>query len=101
MGLSSELCFLTAVELRGLVRRRDVSVTEVVAAHLDRIGQVNPTLNAIVSLVDDRAREIAGTQDALLAKGTDPGPLACNPQRRSAARSHPRPLPASAQRSGS
>lgn len=76
MGASSELCFLTAVELRGLVRRRDVSVTEVVAAHLERIGQVNPTLNAIVSLVDDRAREIAGTQDALLAKGKDPGPLA-------------------------
>ncbi|MEE9254895.1 MAG: amidase [Pseudomonadales bacterium] len=71
----SELCFLTAVELQGLVRRREVSVTEVVDAHLDRIGEVNPTLNAIVTLVDERAREIAQRQDAMLARGHNPGPL--------------------------
>ena len=71
----SELCFLTAVELQGLVRRREVSVAEVVEAHLDRIAEVNPPLNAIVTLVDERAREVAQRQDAMLARGQDPGPL--------------------------
>ena len=37
-----DLCFLTAVELADRIRRRDVSVTEVVRAHLAQIERVNP-----------------------------------------------------------
>src|SRR5205823_3596462 len=43
----SDLCFLTAVELADRIRRRDVSVTEVVRAHLAQIERVNPKVNAI------------------------------------------------------
>lgn len=72
----SELCLLGAVDLGRRVRAREVSVAEVVSAHLDRIEALNPTLNAIVTLVPERAQEIAKRQDAMFAKGHDPGPLA-------------------------
>jgi amidase len=71
----NDLCFLTAVELADRIRRRDVSVTEVVAAHLARIERVNPRVNAIVTLTAERALAEARDKDALLARGTTPGPL--------------------------
>jgi amidase len=70
-----ELCFTTAVELVDLVRRREVSVEEVVAAHLAQIERVNPKVNAICTLVAGRARAQAKEADDALARGADPGPL--------------------------
>src|SRR3989442_1513836 len=55
----SDLCFLTAVELADRIRRRDVSVTEVVRAHLAQIERVNPKVNAIVTLTAERALDDA------------------------------------------
>ena len=71
----SDLCFLTAVELADRIRRRDVSVTEVVRAHLRQIERVNPAMNAIVTLTADRAMEDAKVKDAQLARGAATGPL--------------------------
>jgi amidase len=65
---------LPARRLAGLLRAREVSASEVVAAHLARLRQVNPSLNAIVQVaadVEDRAREL----DAALAGGAEVGPL--------------------------
>ena len=47
--MSIELCFLTATELARRIRASEVSVTEVVRAHLTQIERVNPRVNAIVT----------------------------------------------------
>ena len=71
----SDLCFLTAIELADRIRRRDVSVVEVVTAHLAQIERVNPKVNAIVTLTAERALAEAREKDTLLARGVTPGPL--------------------------
>src|SRR6476661_10065149 len=47
---AGDVCRLSAVELAGAIRRKKLSVREVVTAFLDRIETVNPLVNAIVSL---------------------------------------------------
>jgi amidase len=71
----SELCFLTAVELARRIRAREVSVTEVVQAHLAQIERVNPKVNAIVTLTADRALAEARDKDQALARGEASGVL--------------------------
>ena len=71
-----DLCFLPAVELARLVRDREISAVELLDIHLAQIARVNPTVNAIVTLVADDARVAAQHADAVLAR-RDPaaGPL--------------------------
>ena len=66
---------LSAVELAARLRRKDVSAREVVKAHLDQIARVNPQVNAIVTLVAERAMADAARADDALARGTPPGVL--------------------------
>ena len=73
--MSEEVCFGTARELARRIARREISVTEVVRAHLAQIERVNPTVNAIVTLAAERALEEAAARDAALARGEAPGPL--------------------------
>jgi amidase len=73
--VSIDLCFMTATELAARIRARQVSVTEVVEAHLAQIERVNPRVNAIVTLTAERARADARTADAALAGGTARGAL--------------------------
>src|SRR5207253_7957143 len=56
-------------------RRRDVSVTEVVRAHLAQIERVNPKVNAIVAPTAERALDDARAKDAAFARSEAPGPL--------------------------
>jgi amidase len=72
---SEELCNLTAIELVGRIRRKDVSAREVMSAHLERIARVNPKVNAIVTLVADRALADASRADDAIARGQTLGPL--------------------------
>jgi len=72
---ATELCFKTATELVELVRQREVSVRQVVMAHLEQIEQVNPQVNAVCTLVPDRALQQAEQADEALARGARPGPL--------------------------
>src|SRR3954469_2956017 len=69
------LCALGAVELVALLRGKQVSAREVMAAHLARIERVNPKVNAIVTLVADRAMANAAAADEALARGQTPGVL--------------------------
>ncbi|MEV4171428.1 amidase [Nonomuraea sp. NPDC049709] len=71
----SELHYLTATELARLIRTRQVSAVEVLQAHLDRIEEVNPRVNAVVTLVAERAIEAAKAADAALSSGDRAGPL--------------------------
>ena len=73
--MSDDLCFRPATELAALVRRRELSARELLEAHLARIEQVNPTVNAIVTLDADGARAAADAADAALAAGEALGPL--------------------------
>jgi len=72
--LPEELTTKSATELAALIRSRAASSVEVVEAHLRRIEQVNPSLNAIVTLTVD-AIEQARTADAELMRGGKAGPL--------------------------
>ncbi|PZG14511.1 amidase [Nonomuraea aridisoli] len=60
----SELCYLPASELARLIRARQVSAVEVLQAHLERIEQVNPQVNAVVTLVAEQALAAAKAADA-------------------------------------
>jgi amidase len=70
-----ELWFRSATELAGLVRSREVSARELVEAHLRRIEQVNPLINAVVQLDADRALDAARSADEAFAGGASLGPL--------------------------
>jgi amidase len=65
----------SAVELAALVSSRAVSPLEVLDAHLAVIARVNPKLNAIVTLVADRAREAARAAEAAVMRGDAVGAL--------------------------
>jgi amidase len=65
----------TARELAASIRARDLSAREVVAWHLARIEEVNPRLNAIVSLRPDAALAEADAADRRVASGETLGPL--------------------------
>ena len=62
----------SAVGLQRLVARREASAVEVVTAFLERIDAVNPRVNAIVTLVPERALADAAAADRA---GTPLGPL--------------------------
>lgn len=65
----------TATELARLIRRGELSASEVVDAHIRRIEAVNPTLNAVVVPLFDAARRAAQAADEAAARGQWQGPL--------------------------
>jgi amidase len=71
----SDLHELSAVELARRLRTREVSAREVVAAHLARIDEVNPAVNAIVTSTAEQAMQSAAQADQDLAAGRRVGPL--------------------------
>jgi amidase len=71
----SDVCSLTAVEMAGLIRHKKLSAREVMAAHLKRIDDVNPKVNAIVTLVAEQAMTNAGKADEAQVHGEKLGPL--------------------------
>jgi amidase len=69
------ICDLTAVEMARRLRAQELSAREVMAAHLDRIAQLNPRLNAIVTVDAERAIAAARAADETIARGGDVGLL--------------------------
>jgi amidase len=69
------LHYRSARELRDLIAARELSAVEVLEAHLARIEAVNPPVNAIVTLVPERALDEAAELDARAARGEPPGLL--------------------------
>src|SRR5262249_38888452 len=66
----------TAIGTADAVRRGEKSARESVEEALRRVAERNPALNAFVVLDGDLARKEADRVDALVARGSDPGPLA-------------------------
>jgi amidase len=71
----TDVCFMTATELAGRIRAKELSAEEVMAAHLAQIERVNPRVNAIVTLLPERALAGARAADEALARGAAVGPL--------------------------
>jgi amidase len=61
----SDLWRMGAVELAEAIRKRVVSSREVVEAHLRRIEEVNPSINAITVVLADEALEAAAESDRI------------------------------------
>ena len=70
-----DLCANDAVALAGMIRRREVSAREVVAAHISRIEALDGAVNAVVTRCFDAALAKAAAADAALARGDSPGLL--------------------------
>jgi len=73
--MTDELWRKGALELAGLISRKEVSSREVVAAHLARIDEVNPHLNAVVRRWDDDSLAAADAADRAVAAGDSLGAL--------------------------
>src|SRR5438477_8094186 len=72
----NELCTKGAGELAGIIALGAVSSSEVIEAHLARIEEVNPDLNAATATLADEAREAAAAVDRSVAAGEQVGALA-------------------------
>ena len=70
-----ELIYSSAKSIAQAIRDKKVSASEALEAHLKRIAEVNPALNAVVQLAADRARAEAKQADDALARGDDLGAL--------------------------
>jgi aspartyl-tRNA(Asn)/glutamyl-tRNA(Gln) amidotransferase subunit A len=72
--MSNELIYKEASEIAELIAQRDISPVEVMKAHLDRIAEVNPKVNAIVTLAAG-ALEAAKRAEAAVRSDARLGPL--------------------------
>ncbi|HIF12369.1 MAG TPA: amidase [Dehalococcoidia bacterium] len=70
-----DLLRASVTEIAEMIRAKTVSSVEAATAHIDRIKMVNPILNAVVQLSEDRALAEAAERDAELARGDIRGPL--------------------------
>lgn len=71
----TEPCDLSAVEARRLIGARRLSPVELMDSCLARIEEVDPALNAIVTLDPDHARALAREAEAAVMRGDALGPL--------------------------
>ncbi|MFD9667138.1 amidase [Rhodococcus sp. NPDC059968] len=69
------LYYRSATELTALMRAGELSARETVAAHLARIEEVNPAVNALVTYLPDAAMTQAAAADERFAAGDWDGPL--------------------------
>ncbi len=60
-----DICFLSAIELENLIRKKELSAREVMQTHLEQIERVNPKVNAIVTFLPEQAIEQAKAADAV------------------------------------
>ena len=70
-----DLIYATARELASAIRHRAVSAQEVLEAHLAQIDRYNPTINALVTVDVEGARQQVLAADRALDAGEVCGPL--------------------------
>src|SRR5436190_24277136 len=70
-----EVAFWPVRHLAELVRTKKVTSTELTEMYLARLHRYQPTLNFVVTFLDDVAREEAKQSDAEIAAGRYKGPL--------------------------
>jgi aspartyl-tRNA(Asn)/glutamyl-tRNA(Gln) amidotransferase subunit A len=73
--MSEALCFLSAVELRTRIARREISPIEVVEAVLARASRLQPELNCFITLCADQALDAARAAEQMVMSGEPIGVL--------------------------
>ncbi len=72
---TTDLWRMSALELAAAIRFRQTSSREVIEAHLRRIDEVNPTINAVTVVLAEQAVEAARAADDTVAAGDDLAPF--------------------------
>jgi aspartyl-tRNA(Asn)/glutamyl-tRNA(Gln) amidotransferase subunit A len=72
--MTENIIHMDATRIAELIAKREISPVEVVQAHLDRIAEVNPKINAIVTLAGG-AVDAAKKAEAAVLSGEKLGPL--------------------------
>ncbi len=72
---TSEICYKMATELVRLIRQKEVSVREVMEAHLSQVDRINPVVNAITTYHPEQALDQATKADEIISRGEPTGPL--------------------------
>jgi amidase len=72
----TDVCVLSGTAQARLIRNGEVSATELLEAHLQRIGKVNPLLNAACEVLEETARRSAADVDRTRSRGDWLLPLA-------------------------
>jgi amidase len=72
---ASDICFMSALEMAVLIQAKKLSAREALAAHLKQIERVNPRVNAIVTLVAEKAADAAAKADEMQAHNRKLGAL--------------------------
>jgi len=67
--------YSTIAETLAKFRRKEISPVELIAAHLDRIQQIQPQLNPFVHIDAESARARARNSESRIARGDKPRPL--------------------------
>ena len=75
-GDEAGICGLTATQMAAMLANGKISARELLAAHLERITQVNPAVNAIVTFTPELAAERAAAADEAHARGESLGTAA-------------------------
>ncbi len=70
-----DLAFLPAHRISALIKARKLTSTRITNIYLARLKRLNPTLNCVVTLMEDSARAEAAKADAEIAAGKYRGPL--------------------------
>jgi Asp-tRNA(Asn)/Glu-tRNA(Gln) amidotransferase A subunit family amidase len=71
----SELTSFSAAELAARIRKKQVSIREVATAHLERIQNMNPKLNALIRVDHDDVLRQGESTERKLRAGRELGPL--------------------------
>ena len=71
----SQLTRLSAAEMADRIRNKSISPVELIQAHLARISELNPKLNAFVELDEERAVLQAQSAESAVMQGKSLGPL--------------------------
>src|SRR5579859_7646875 len=73
--ITSDLWRMSATELAQAIRSKQISCLEVIEAHLRRVAEVNPDVNAVTVVLAEQALEAAKAADRKVADGGDLPPL--------------------------
>lgn len=71
----SDIPFLSVAELAGLIEHQEITPTDALEAYLKRIDDVNPKLNAFITVLKEQALEEAASATLEIANGKYLGPL--------------------------
>ena len=69
------LAFMTVTQLSDLMRRRQITSTQLTELYIERLKRYDPVLHCVITLTEERARDQAKKADAEIASGHYRGPL--------------------------